>query len=394
MRLGNLKMVALFELKRFWNNKTLVLLVAIAPILSCVVFGFVAYTYPEAIDLTIFVDRPPLTDENQEIRQLINNISAYKRENGSKTFSVSFEKNTREKAMQKLKTGKTRAVLILRQGQAGLEDIKIIMDVTELVVTNEMTQVLLNLFTKHAKQTSSTHLTQFLAKHLNSFRVGVDREATQTMAPLDISVQTSAWTGLRFFDFHASAIMMILAMGIPLFLSLMTITSERARGTMERIFVTPYTRTEIIGGKMLAFSALAVMVALLVTVTLKAVFNIALGNIGLILLTTILVGINGVIFGLLISSLTYTESESVMVGILCIFAFMGLMTYLVPWETMHRGTRLLSQLLPYTYGIQAIRRINMNGAGFFDVWMDLTILSIAIFVQLSIAIPVLRREIQ
>ena len=163
---------------------------------------------------------------------------------------------------------------------------------------------------------------------------------------------------------------------------------------MERIFVTPYHRTEIIGGKILAYSVLAVIIALLVTVTLKAIFNIALGNIGLILLATILVGMNAVIFGLLISSLTYTETESIIVGILCFFAFLGLMTYLVPWETMHPGARFLSRLLPYTYGIQASRRINLNGAGFDDVWMDLTLLSIAIFVQLSIAIPVLRREIK
>jgi ABC-2 type transport system permease protein len=163
---------------------------------------------------------------------------------------------------------------------------------------------------------------------------------------------------------------------------------------MERIFVTPYQKSEIIGGKILAYSVLAVIVALLVTITLKAIFNIALGNIGLILLATILVGMNGVIFGLLVSSVTHTETESIMVGIMCFFAFLGLMTYLVPWETMHPAARFLSRLLPYTYGIQAGRLINLNGAGFDVVGMDLTVLSLALFVQLSIAIPVLRREIK
>ena len=148
MRLGNLKVVALFELKRIRNNKPLMLLVAIAPILSCIVFGFVAYTYPEAIDLTVFVDRPPSAVVSQEIQHLINEIKEYQREGGSKTFSVSLEKHTREKAIKKLNEGKTRAVLIFKQGQAGLEDVKIIMDVTDLVVSNEMTQVLLNLFTR------------------------------------------------------------------------------------------------------------------------------------------------------------------------------------------------------------------------------------------------------
>jgi ABC-2 type transport system permease protein len=394
MRPGNLKMIALFELKRSWNNKLLLFLVMIAPVLSCIVFGFVAYTYPEDIDLTVFVDRPPLAVVNQEIRHLMNEIKEYQREDGSKTFSVSVENHSREKAIKKLNEGKTRGVLIFRQGQAGVEDVKIILDVTDLVVSNEMTQVLLNLLTKYAKEISLRPLTPFTVTPMDSVRENVGRETTPIFSPPEFSIQTNAWTRLRFFDLHASAIMMVLAMGIPLFLSLITITSERARGTMERIFVTPYQRSEIIGGKILAYSVLAVVIALLVTITLKAIFNIALGNIGLILLATILVGMNGVIFGLLISSLTNTETESIMVGIMCFFAFLGLMTYLVPRETMHPAARFLSRLLPYTYGIQAGRRINLNGAGFEVVWMDLTVLLLALFVQLSIAIPVLRREIK
>jgi ABC-2 type transport system permease protein len=394
MRVRNLKVVALLELKRFWNNKPLVLQVAVAPILICIVFGFVAYTFPEAIKLTVYVDRPPLSVIDPEVAQLIPEIKKIKREKGSKTFSVNVDNTSQEQAIRKLQEGKTRAVLILKQGHDGLEEAKIIMDVTELVITNETTQALLNLLTKYSKKTSFTHITQFLANRSDLFQAGADRKVTQVLTPFDISTQTLAWIELRFFDFHASAMMMILAMSIPLFLSLNTITSERVKGTLERIFVTPYSRTEIIGGKMLAFSVLAVIIALLVTLTLKAVFNIALGNPALILLTTILVGMNGVVFGLLISSLTRTEAESVLVGILCIFALMGLMTYIVPWETMHPGARLLSRFLPYTYGIQAIRRINMNGAGFSDVWVDLTILLVAIFIQLFIAIPVLRREIK
>lgn len=394
MQLGNLKIIALFELKRSWNNKLLLFLVFIAPVLSCIVFGFVAYTYPEGIDLTVVVDRPPSAVVSREIGQLMNEIKEYQREGGSKTFSVTVENQSREKAIKKLNEGKTRAVLIFRQGQAGLEDVKIILDVTDLVVSNEMTQVLLNLLTRYSRKASLRQLTPFVVNPMDAVREKAGREATPIMLPPEISIQTNARTRLQFFDLHASAIMMVLAMSIPLFLSLITITSERASGTMERIFVTPYRRAEIIGGKILAYSVLAVIIALLVTITLKAIFNITLGNMGLILLTTILVGMNGVIFGLLISSLTRTETESIMVGIFCFFAFLGLMTYLVPWETMHPGARSLSRFLPYTYGIQAGRRINLNGAGFEDIGMDLTFLSLALFVQLSIAIPLLRREIK
>ena len=47
--------------------------------------------------------------------------------------------------------------------------------------------------------------------------------------------------------------------------------------------------------------------------TLKAVFNVALGNIGLVLLTRTLGGINGVVLGLAISAVTRTEADSLVV---------------------------------------------------------------------------------
>ena len=152
------------------------------------------------------------------------------------------------------------------------------------------------------------------------------------------------------------------------------IPPESRWGTIERIFVSPYRRSEIIAGKALAHSVFAVLFAILIIATLKVVFSVALGNIGLVLLTAALVGINGVVMGLLISSVTHTEAESVVVGILCVFAIMGLMTYIVPWETMHPISRFISRIIPYTYGIQAVRQINMVGLGFFDVWHNLVIL--------------------
>ena len=394
MKIGNLKAVALFELKRVWNNRQLLILVAITPIISCVFFGFVTYKNPEAMSTTVFVDRPTFTEVNQETRKVIDEINDYRREDGSKPFSVIIEQNSRGDAIRQLDEGNTRAVIIFKQSQTGLESIELIIDVTETAVSNELNQVLPAILSKYSKEISIKNLSEFLVEHRGLVPEKANLEARQIIAPYDISVETSAWTELRYFDFYASAMIMILTMGIPLSLSLITITSERARGTMERIFVTPYSSAEIIGGKMLAFSVLAIVIAILVTATLKAVFNIALGNIGLILLTTILVGINGVIFGLLISAITYSESESVLVGILCIFAFMGLMTYMVPWETMHEGAKLLSQILPYTYAIQTIRNINMTGAGFSDVWPTFVILAVAILAQLSIAIPVLKREIK
>jgi len=393
MRFKNITVIARSELKRVWNNKALLMLLVIAPIIIVIAFGFVTYKNPDNIKTTIFVDRPQFAAVDPEVRQIITSIERYTRADGSKPFLV-VETNSRADALQQLDQGKTRAIIIFDQDEAGLKDIKVLIDVTETAVTNEISEGLKNVFLKYSRESSIDRMTEFLVNNKGLPVENARYEAKKIVAPFDVSVETSAWMDLRYFDFYASAMIMIVAMGLPLALSLISITSERARGTIERIFVSPYTRMEILSGKLLAFSVFAVIIAVLVTVTMKTVFNIALGNVWLILLATILIGINGVVFGLLISSVTHTEAESVIVGILCIFAFMGLMTYMVPWETMHEGAGLASKFLPYTWGIQAIRNINMTGAGIQDVWQNLLILFTGIVVQLMIAVPVLRREIK
>jgi ABC-2 type transport system permease protein len=219
-------------------------------------------------------------------------------------------------------------------------------------------------------------------------------QAEQLLFSVKTVMLTDAWMRLRYFDFYASAIVIIVAIGLPMLISSISITSERAKGTIERIFISPYKKSEIILGKVLANSILAIMFAVLFVVILKVVFNMALGDIWLVLLLAILVGINGTVLGLLISSITYSEAESVIIGILVMLGMMTMITYLMPWETMHPVIKVISHIIPFTYGIQAIRQVNMVGLGLAEVWPDLVILLVSIIVLTLIAIPALRREVR
>ena len=146
--------------------------------------------------------------------------------------------------------------------------------------------------------------------------------------------------------------------------------------------------------KVVAYSIFAIIIAIIFVGTLKLIFNVALGNFGLVMAIAILVGINGAVLGLLVSSVTYSEAESVVMGMLGMLGALALMTYLFPWETMHPIARFLSNLLPFTYGIQIIRQVNMVGVGIDYIWPNLVILGIYIVGLTMIAIPVLKRQIK
>jgi ABC-2 type transport system permease protein len=376
-----------------WNNKRYVVLIVVAPIVTCIAFGFVAYRSPEAIDTTVFVENPLHTPVNAQVQQMIDDINNYQRDDGSKPFSVTIELNSEAAAMERLEEGETRAVIIIKQGEDGIESIQVVTDVAEQIVSNQFQQILPQIFSSYSTQVSTEDLSQFLTEQNGVPASTATQQASQIITPFETTFKTDAWKDLRYFDFYASAMMTLIAICLPMFLSLISVTSERSTGTIERIFVSPYGRSEIITGKLLAHSIFALIYAILVIATLKAVFNVALGNIGLVLLTCSLVGINGVILGLMISAVTRTEAESILVGIMVFLGAMGIITYMVPWETMWIGAKYLSEAIPFTYGIQTIRRINMVGLGLSDIWPNLVILFGFIIAQTLIAIPVLRRQI-
>ena len=69
------------------------------------------------------------------------------------------------------------------------------------------------------------------------------------------------------------------------------------------------------------------------------------------------------------------------------------MTYMVPRGTMHVVARYLSQAIPFPYGFEAIRRMNMVGLVLLDVWPNQVILFRFIIGQAVIAILILRRQL-
>ena len=73
--------------------------------------------------------------------------------------------------------------------------------------------------------------------------------ADDAVADLEFNMETNWMQEGKFLDNYASALIIMFAMAIALLASVTSITTERVSGTMERIFVSPYRRSEIIIGK-------------------------------------------------------------------------------------------------------------------------------------------------
>jgi ABC-type polysaccharide/polyol phosphate export permease len=104
------------------------------------------------------------------------------------------------------------------------------------------------------------------------------------------------------------------------------------------------------------------------------------------MLITFLTGLSALSLGILVSSITYTIPESIQLASLTFYAFLILTQFLFDPSTMHPVLRFVSNIIPFTYSVKAMREINILNMGFVDVWPVVVILhgSLAVFSTLSI----------
>ncbi|MEM4251027.1 MAG: ABC transporter permease [Candidatus Bathyarchaeia archaeon] len=163
------------------------------------------------------------------------------------------------------------------------------------------------------------------------------------------------------------------------------ITRERERGTFPRLALTPMNLLSIYGGK---------MVATLVTNALRTTFVLIIfivrglvirGSIPLIYLTTSLMAIFTLSFGLMISTRVRSSSTLTILEIAMTFPLFQLSGAFSGPETLAPGGRTISRMLPWTWGNEALRRIIYLGLGLEGIGLDLIVLSVSTIVLLPLA---------
>jgi ABC-type polysaccharide/polyol phosphate export permease len=371
MKIDHLWISTIMELRRIYHDRRRILILILGPLSICLIFGLVFHHNPKDVDLTLFVDRSdnPAPEVSHETTKLIDMIDRTERFAVTRVYSLN-------DAFRRLSKGRTRAVVVIQEGMAKPQSIRVTIDVTDRIMQQiiqiELPQVL-NLYAKRS-------LIEFLSYN------GMPRQqAVHMVNPFGLEIKTNEWRAIQYFDFGASGVMVLFIMGICLLMSVTAITAER-------IFASPYKNSEIILSKLLAYNLLAIIVATLVITSLKLFFNIVLGNGFLVFLVSTLIGCNAVVLGLLVSAITNTELESVMGGIICWFQAMMLMGFTWPLETMHPVMAWVSRLNPFFYGLHAIRHVNLNYWGLTQISFDLVVLLGAALVQALLAICFLRRD--
>ncbi len=187
-------------------------------------------------------------------------------------------------------------------------------------------------------------------------------------------------------------------LGLFPFLVMFLVTSiatlrERRSGTLERLLAMPLGKGDLLGGYALAFGLVAAVQALIVGSF--AIFVLGLnvaGSAALLLVVAVADCLLGTALGLFLSAFAATEFQAVQfvpAFVLPQFLLCGL---LVPRDQLPTALRYISDVLPLSYAVDAMRTITVDPNGTAEVLGDVGIVLAFVVVLIAAGAATLRRR--
>ncbi len=169
---------------------------------------------------------------------------------------------------------------------------------------------------------------------------------------------------------------------------------ERSQGTIERVMVSPLTRTELVMGYIFGFILFALLQSLLIL--LFVVFALRVhysGNLALVFLVTALLTIGSVNLGIFLSGFAQNEFQIVQFIPLVLGIQVFLSGVFWPVAQLPAALQPISYILPLTYANDALRGVMLKGNNFGDIAGQLTALLVFALLMVFLSALSVRRQI-
>jgi ABC-2 type transport system permease protein len=187
-----------------------------------------------------------------------------------------------------------------------------------------------------------------------------------------------AWifNGTPVFDKIGAPLLGVFPFVVMFLITSVATLRERSSGTLERLLSTPLGKGDFLGGYALAFGLLAVIQALVATGFAIWVCGLNVAGPGSLLVVVAVVdAVLGTATGLFVSAFARTEFQAVQfmpAFVLPQFLLCGL---LVPRNGLPRVLELVSDVLPLSYAVDAMRTLTTQVEAAGDVGRDVAIVA-------------------
>jgi ABC-2 type transport system permease protein len=180
---------------------------------------------------------------------------------------------------------------------------------------------------------------------------------------------------LRTAIFIVPGIMAMLLVVVTTIVTAMGLAREREMGTLEQVLVTPVRPFLLLAGKMTPFVGIGLFDVLLALTAMAWIFDVPLrGPLAVLALGSVLYLCSTLGVGLFISTVSRTQQQSFLGGILFIMPAALLSGVMTPIRSMPDWLQAATWLNPLRFYAELCRGVLLRGAGFAELWVQLAVL--------------------
>ena len=164
---------------------------------------------------------------------------------------------------------------------------------------------------------------------------------------------------------------------ITALMSSITLAREKETNTMNMMLITTVKKINIAIGKVIPYMFLSLISTIFILIISVFVFHMPIkGNIGLLLFLCIIFMLTAASFGLLISAVSKTQLDAMMVTMMGLFLPTVLLSgFLFPLDNMPIFFQWFADIFPAKWFIIAIKDVMLKGANFMDIGKYMLILA-------------------
>jgi ABC-2 type transport system permease protein len=179
-------------------------------------------------------------------------------------------------------------------------------------------------------------------------------------------------------------ICMVLTMS-TLFITTLSITRERERGTMENLMAMPVRPIEIMLAKIVPYIVIGYSQVVLILVISTYVFQLPVrGSIPLLMLALSLFIAANLALGLTFSTIATNQMQAQQLAQFTLLPSILLSGFFYPFRGMPAWAQWVGELLPMTHAVRIVRGVLLKGNGALEIWPQLW--PIALFTLAVIAL--------
>jgi ABC-2 type transport system permease protein len=335
----------------FRDVRTLVMILII-PIMQLFLLGYSATNDIRNIPLAV-LDQ----SRSPESRSLLDSYRA------ADYFRIAYSVQSEAEIEMLIESGSARAAIIIPPDYAqrlndGDAQVAFILDGSD--PTSASTAL------SAAQLISQAHSTELLTQRFASTGQNI-----KVKTPVE--VRTTVWYNPDLISayFMIPGVIGMILYAIAAILTATSVVRERERGTIEQLIVTPIRSWELIVGKLMPY----VILGFFNTIEVLAVghwwFGMPIrGDIGLILVLSVVFLITGLGIGLFASTIANTQQEAMLTVWMTLLPSIFLSGFFFPLEAMPVFLQWLSYLMPLRYYLVIIRSLLLKGVGIEMIQTD------------------------